>query len=98
MRIVAVLMDHLRAISLAVDIIGGQTATARHFDLKSYQVVQGWLARGTPKEWAPEIERACNGAITAERLCPHVKWVRVKDVNWPHRSGRPCADFAAEPA
>ncbi len=74
--------------------MGGVTATARLFGLKGHQNVQYWKRHGAPVELAPKIERECEGAVTVERLCPHVKWVRVKDANWPRRSGRPCVDYA----
>lgn len=91
-------MDHLRAIAIVVDLLGGQTAAARTLGLKAHQNVQAWLRTGVPVERAPDVERACNGAVRAERLCPHVKWVRVKDRGWPLRDGRPCADYSTEAA
>lgn len=39
-----------------------------------------WRLRGAPpramRRHAPAIERACNGAVTVEQLCPDVRWER----------------------
>lgn len=87
-------MDHLKAASEAIDRLGGQTAAAKILHLKSHQVVQHWLRNGVPLKLAPMVEKACGGAIRVERMCPHVRWTRVKDAAWPRPAGRPCADFA----
>lgn len=87
-----------KAACRAIDLLGGPSAAARKLSLSRRQNVEYWRRAGVPKELAPSVESECRGLITVEEMCPHVKWVRVKDASWPHRSGRPCADFSAVPA
>jgi DNA-binding transcriptional regulator YdaS (Cro superfamily) len=57
-------------------------------------VISNWKARNTQIDpaYCARIERATSSAVTCEELRPDVKWVRVKDKDWPNKSGRPLVD------
>lgn len=43
------------------------------------QTVSWWLKRCdglVPRDWAPYVEAAANGAVRCEELCPSERWVR----------------------
>ena len=53
-----------------------------------------WEARGNvPPEHRPGIELLTGGRLRVERFGADVRWVRVPDAAWPHKAGRPLADF-----
>ena len=56
-----------------------------------------WKARGeVPMPHCAPIERETG--VACEELRPDLRWYRVKDKTWPHPSGRPLLDVAAEVA
>jgi DNA-binding transcriptional regulator YdaS (Cro superfamily) len=59
-------------------------------------VVSNWKARNTPIDpaFCARIERATGATVTCEQLRPDVNWVRVKDKEWPNKSGRPLVDVS----
>lgn len=58
------------------------------------QHIEHWSKAGkVPADRAPAVEAATG--IPVEVLAPDAPWVRVKDRKWPHPSGRPLVDFAA---
>ena len=46
-----------------------------------------------PERWAHLIERA--SGVPVEKLAPGVRWLRIRDADWPHPDGRPVVDFAS---
>ena len=58
------------------------------------QLLSGY--RETPPDRCPDIERIVGGLVTAEKLRPDVRWVRVLDPSWPHPKGRPVIDVATK--
>lgn len=73
--------------------LGGPTAVARILNLAP-PTVHGW--KFIPAWHCPALEKALNGAVTAEEMRPDVHWLRIKDRGWPHPKGRPCEDHAAK--
>lgn len=83
-------------IELAVSIAGSQTELA-HAAGALQQEVWHWLnGRPIPDHRCPAIERATAGQVTVEQLREDVRWARVPDPAWPHPSGRPTIDVAAQ--
>jgi DNA-binding transcriptional regulator YdaS (Cro superfamily) len=85
-----------QAVQSAVEMAAGQTELARLVGARQ-QEVWNWLnGRPVPERRCPKIERATGGQVLCETLRPDVRWVRVPDACWPHPSGRPCIDVAAD--
>lgn len=86
------------ALYRAAKLLGGQSAMASVLGYADRRNVWPWFntARRFPAEHCPAIERATNGAVSCEELCPDTTWVRMPDTQWPwHPQGRPLIDVAA---
>lgn len=68
------------AIKKACELVGGAAKLAVLADVSLTAVYQ-WLAgdRPVPAERAPLIERATNGKVRADELCPKVPWDIVRN-------------------
>ncbi len=55
--------------------LNGPAAFARALNV-SKQRVSNWRKRGVPRDEAANVERATDGAVTCEELCPEVTWLR----------------------
>lgn len=70
----------LEPLKKAIQIIGGQTATAKAVGRGLKQAhVWGWLNSPNPDttppaEYCPALERATHGAVKCEELRPDVEW------------------------
>jgi DNA-binding transcriptional regulator YdaS (Cro superfamily) len=91
----------LAAVRRAIALIGGPTKVATLLGLSGNRplgTVWKWQLDGVPARYCPALERLTSGAVTCERLQPHLRWVRVPSDEWPwHADGRPLldVDFAA---
>jgi DNA-binding transcriptional regulator YdaS (Cro superfamily) len=81
------------ALERACKAAGSQTELGRLLH-RQKAAVSRWKREQVPAEVCPEIERLTG--VTCEELRPDVKWVRVKDKNWPSPKGRPLMDVAGE--
>lgn len=73
----------IESLKQAIQIIGGQTATARVLSRPGRQLAQAnvwkWLNSPNPDlmppaEYCPALERATQGAVKCEALRPDVEW------------------------
>lgn len=55
----------------AISAFGSNAALARALGVKP-MAVSHWLRRGLPAKRAVQIEKALNGQVTKEELCPEV--------------------------
>jgi DNA-binding transcriptional regulator YdaS (Cro superfamily) len=79
------------ALERACHIAGSQTELGRLLG-RQKAAVSRWKREGIPADVCPPIEK--HTGVTCEELRPDVKWVRVKDKNWPNPKGRPLMDVA----
>jgi DNA-binding transcriptional regulator YdaS (Cro superfamily) len=84
--------NQLTALERACSIAGSQTKLGQLLGRKK-AAVSRWKREQVPADVCPLIEK--HTGITCEELRPDVKWVRVKDKNWPNPKGRPLMDVAA---
>jgi DNA-binding transcriptional regulator YdaS (Cro superfamily) len=86
----------LSAVRRAFDLIGGPTKVATLLGLPGNRplgTAWKWQLDGVPARYCPALERLTSGAVTVERLQPHLRWVRVPCDGWPwHPQGRPLLD------
>ncbi|MFZ7235824.1 helix-turn-helix domain-containing protein [Avibacterium gallinarum] len=61
------------AIQKVFQIVGGQSALAKHFNIRPWAVSK-WQKSGVPAERCPEIEKLTNGRVTCEELRPDIDW------------------------
>ncbi|MCW9733721.1 helix-turn-helix domain-containing protein [Avibacterium sp. 20-15] len=61
------------AIQKVFQIVGGQSALAKHFNIRPWAVSK-WQKSGVPAERCPEIEKLTNGQVTCEELRPDIDW------------------------
>lgn len=87
----------MNAIERACENLGSQRAIASVLVVTPATVNQ-WISglRPIPEDRCPAIESATTGAVTCEELRPDVRWVRIKDKDWPHPQGRPLVDHAVK--
>ena len=64
---------NIAALQKAIEIVGGQTALARHLGLKQPHIWQ-WLnvSKRVPAEFVLEIERATAGRVSRHELRPDI--------------------------
>jgi len=86
-------MMAMRALDEAIEIVGA-AELARGLRV-AVNTPSMWRERGSvPMRHRPGIEQLTGGRIAVERFGADVAWVRVSDPKWPHRRGRPLADFS----
>jgi len=64
-------------IERAIQAAGGISALSRLLGFPFPSTVSNWRIAGeAPRDQCPAIERAINGAVRCEELCPSVTWLR----------------------
>ncbi|MBR0574189.1 MULTISPECIES: transcriptional regulator [Pasteurellaceae] len=61
------------AIQKAFTIVGGQSALAKHFQIRPWAVSK-WQKSGVPVERCIEIEKLTKGQVRCEELRPDIDW------------------------
>lgn len=75
-------MDTISKVRRAIEMMGGPVAAARALGAKNHQTVSHWMRIGrVPPHYCPEIERALNGEVRCEDLCPNVDWAYIRSTS-----------------
>ena len=64
------------AFCLALDLLGGVSATAKilHRTVSAVSNITSGNGRGIPRSWCKALEKATKGRVTAHQLRPDIKW------------------------
>jgi DNA-binding transcriptional regulator YdaS (Cro superfamily) len=73
---------------------GNGAQLARDLNVVPVMISQWVRGKPVPEERGPAIEWFTQGQVTAEEVCPHARWVRVRDADWPR--GKPLLDKSPE--
>ena len=69
----------MNALSIAIEIVGGQAALGKACGVWQTAVSQ-WVKRGrVPAEYCPTIERVTGGKVRCEDLRPDVDWSVLRE-------------------